>query len=133
MGKYEPLGQFLKKQKRDRIAISFAEIERVLGRKLPNSSKTHRAWWSNNPTNNVMTKEWLNAGFETEDVDISGEHLIFRKTKSTPTGKPDDSKPSFYGCMKGLVTFAPDFDPSRPKFDDIDWEKYDSDELKEQA
>src|SRR4051812_20975914 len=78
MGKYEPLNAFLKSQSRDLVPMTFAELERVLKSKLP-PSKLHRAWWSNNPDNNVMTKEWLDAGYETESVDISGEKLVFRR------------------------------------------------------
>ncbi len=78
MGKYEPLRIFLKAQNRERVPMTFPEIEKVIGAKLPNS-KQFRAWWSNNPWNNVMTKEWLEAGYETESVDVEGEKLVFRK------------------------------------------------------
>lgn len=82
MGKYEPLGHFLLKQNSEFLALSFSEIEQLLGRKLPASSREHRAWWSNNPQNNVMTREWLNAGYETESVDLGAEKLVFRKVKA---------------------------------------------------
>ena len=59
MSKYEPLGDYLKKQDRERIPMTFAEIERVTGVKLPASASKHRPWWSNNPHNSVMTKVWL--------------------------------------------------------------------------
>jgi hypothetical protein len=123
MGKYEPLGQFLKKQKRDRIRMSFKEIEQLIGTKLPKSSKSHRAWWSNNPSNNVMTKEWLAAGFETESVEIEAERLVFRKSASPhgPTAKTD--RKSIFGCMKGMVTFAPGFDPASPAYSAAEWDE----------
>lgn len=111
MGKYEPLGQFLKRQNKERINISFAEIERVLGTVLPKSSKAHRAWWSNNASNNVMTRQWLDAGYETEQVDIAAERLVFRR-KSRPAAmrrKAGERAPIF-GCMKGMMTIAPGFD-----------------------
>lgn len=118
MGKYEPLGQFLRGQRRERIAMSFAEIERILGAKLP-ASKQHRAWWSNNPDNNVMTREWLEAGYETERVDIPGQKLVFRRR-----GKAESQtgpRPSIFGCMKGMVTIAPGVDLTAPMFSDDDW------------
>lgn len=58
--------------------MTFAQIERVVGRQLP-ASKHHRAWWSNNASNNVMTRAWLAAGFRTERVDVAGEKLVFRR------------------------------------------------------
>jgi len=68
MGKYTRLGEFLRSQRRKEVPMTFAEIERVIGGKLPPNSPHYPAWWSNNPSNNVMTKVWLNAGFRTEQV-----------------------------------------------------------------
>lgn len=79
MSKYEALGDFLKRQPGERVSVSFAEIERIIGAKLPPSARKHRAWWSNNPTNSVMTTVWLAAGFESEQVDVAGRRLVFRR------------------------------------------------------
>ena len=135
MGKYEPLNVYLRSQGRDYVPMTFAEIERVLGDKLP-PSKMHRAWWSNNPTNNVMTKEWLDAGFETESVDIAGEKLAFRRVKrkedemgtagfdekpQAEFGAPVSKHPGF-GFMKGLITIEEGYDltsPSDEAWDDV--------------
>ena len=59
MGKYEPLAQFLRKQQTHEVRLTFGEIERIVGAKLPPSARKQRAWWSNNPDNSVMTKVWL--------------------------------------------------------------------------
>ena len=117
MGKYEPLGQFLRKQTRDQLPMTFAEIETVLGTTLP-PSKQHRAWWSNNPSNNVMTREWLDAGYETEAVDVESGKLVFRRAKAAaePPATPDGRHPIF-GCMKGMITFIGDYDPAEPSGD----------------
>jgi hypothetical protein len=99
MSKYEPLGQFLRQQDALYLPMRFAEIESVLGSKLPPSSKGHRAWWSNNPSNNVMTKQWLEAGYETEAVDLAAEKLVFRKVRHTGGS---------IGKSRGTVTSVPD-------------------------
>ena len=118
MGKYEPLGQFLRKQKRDRIPMTFVEIEQVLNAKLP-ASKNSRAFWSNNPDNNVMTRVWVEAGFETSNVNTKvGELLFVREGLET---KPKNNWEQIYGCMKGVVKFSPGFDPTEPAFDEKDW------------
>ena len=65
MGKYESLGTFLREQRAQEVLLTFNEIEKITGVKLPPKAQHHRAWWSNNPSNNVMTKVWLEAGFET--------------------------------------------------------------------
>lgn len=79
MSKYEPLTQFLSAQRAQEVPMSFTEIERVLGFSLPTKASGIRAWWSNNPSNNVMTKAWLAAGFITERVDMGSRRLVFRK------------------------------------------------------
>ena len=118
MSKYEPLGQFLKQQTHEFVPMTFSEIERVLHAKLPDSKK-YPAWWSNNPSNNVMTKQWLDAGFETESVDIERGKLVFRRKASLSSKNIDPEPKSIFGRMKDMITFAPDFDPTEPT--GMDW------------
>lgn len=113
MSKYEPLGQFLKQQKHEFVPMTFSEIERVLHSKLPNSKK-YPAWWSNNPSNNVMTKQWLDAGYETESVDIERGKLVFRRKAAAVTKISDLESKFFFGSLKSMITLAPDFDPTEP-------------------
>lgn len=82
MSKYEPLTQFLSAQRAREVPMSFAEIERILGFRLPEKASGIRAWWSNNASNNVMTKAWLAAGYVTERVDMGSRRLVFRKSAS---------------------------------------------------
>jgi PHD/YefM family antitoxin component YafN of YafNO toxin-antitoxin module len=82
MSKYEALGEFLKRQSNQRVTMSFAEIERIIGAKLPPSARKHRPWWSNNPTNSAMTQIWLAAGYESEQVDMAARRLVFRRVRS---------------------------------------------------
>jgi hypothetical protein len=120
MGKYEPLTEFLKKQSTGEVKLSFAQLERIIGGKLPASAQHHRAWWSNNPNNSVMTKAWLDAGFRSEQVDMEGRTLVFRRadTRSLSVAQPDSSETSnrhpLLGWMKGTVTIAPDTDLTQP-------------------
>jgi hypothetical protein len=128
MGKYSPLKEFLLGQTQDSIPMTFAEIEKLLAFKLP-ASKQYPAWWSNNPSNNPMTREWLDAGYETESVNTASGKLVFRRmrkqlwggrgadTPHTPRGR----HPGF-GFMKGLIKVEEGFDVTRP-FDDEPWDK----------
>ena len=88
MTKYEPLTAYLQSlsPQNGHYPITFKEIERVLGERLPNSAYRHRAWWSNNPSNSVMTAAWLKAGFESSAVDMAGQKLIFRRARPAPGG-----------------------------------------------
>jgi hypothetical protein len=121
MGKYEPLSEFLRKQATEEVPMTFAQIERIIGAKLPPRAQHHRAWWSNSPSNNVMTKAWLDAGFRSERVDMERRKLVFRKVASTPSGKTRPIKRAavskrhpLYGAMKGTVTIAPGVDLTQP-------------------
>jgi hypothetical protein len=131
MGKYVNLGEFLRSQKGSMVRLTFSDVERITGHRLPRSSR-YPAWWSNNPSNNVMTQIWLEAGFKTEQVDIEGRKLVFRRVKASEPAI-DDSRaaknkaattggdhPAF-GSMKGTVTVAPGVDLTEPA--DPDWGK----------
>jgi hypothetical protein len=128
MGKYLPLGDFLRKQRGTRVPMTFAEIERLIGSKLPNSRR-YPAWWSNNPFNNVMTQVWLDAGFKTEDVDVEARKVVFRRVggpppeseqASTPPDAATASKPHpLVGWMKDTVCIALGVDLTEPA--DPDW------------
>jgi hypothetical protein len=85
MSKYEPLKRFLERQDATEIPLRFAEIEEIIDAKLPPAAHRHRAWWSNNPSNNVMTRSWLAAGYVSERVDIAAERIVFRRQ---PSGRP---------------------------------------------
>ncbi len=90
MGKYAPFRSFLTEQGREIIPMTFSEIEKVLNLKLP-SSKRYPAWWSNNPSNNPMTREWLEVGYATESVDVIGEKVVFRRVRGmSGAGKRTD-------------------------------------------
>lgn len=134
MGKYEPLGDFLRSQRTQEVPLTFHDIERITGVKLPPKAQHHRAWWSNNASNNVMTKVWLDAGYETAQVDISARKLVFRKIEGIE-GKPqapsaETAKPGrhpAFGAMKGLIRIPPGVDltePADPEWADLIDKKY---------
>ncbi len=125
MSKYDPLRHFLADSQFNEVRVTFAEIEKLLGFGLPEKSQRIRAWWSNNPSNNVMTKAWLAAGYKSEQVDIEGRKLVFRRVKPRggtgsaneqpqgPTGLKPRRHPAF-GSMRGLTTIAPGTDLTAP-------------------
>ena len=120
MSKYEPLGEYLKNQGKELVPMTFAEIERVTGVALPPSAKKHRPWWSNNPSNSVMTKVWLDAGYESEQVDMERRKLVFRRVRA-PSGPPSRGSKHHpaYGALKGLMRVMPGTDLTQPA--DPEW------------
>lgn len=128
MGKYAPLRDFLISREEDYVPMSFAEIERVLGTRLP-ASKRYPAWWSNNPSNNPMTREWLEAGFETESVNTGSEKLVFRRVRkgqsaaegtggSASRGISQGARrsPSGRGFREKQTGFRPDLDAGKEDY-----------------
>jgi hypothetical protein len=147
MGKYDKLGAYLRAQTMDEVPMRFAEIERVIGDKLPPRAQFHRAWWSNNPSNNVMTKVWRDAGFKTERVDAKAGTVVFKRVEEAkketalatqqPPGmaegarefnpaEPDGEKKPYrhplFGSMKGTFTLVPSDDSEPPPEDPESWE-----------
>jgi hypothetical protein len=126
VSKYDALGAFLKSQRGDRVPMSFAEVERITGGKLPPSAAKHRPWWSNNPDNSVMTRVWLDAGFESEQVDMAGRKLVFRRVRRSVDSSAAGSRHSqnyhpLLGALKGLMQIVPGTDLTKPA--DPDWGK----------
>ncbi len=124
MSKYDRLGDFLKDQKLERVPLTFAEVERITQTKLPASAHKHRPWWSNNSTNSVLTRVWLDAGFESEQVNMTAQKLVFRRVKkpkaesSTSASRSVSIHPA-YGALKGLVKVTPGTDLTAPA--DPEW------------
>jgi hypothetical protein len=125
MSKYDPLGHFLRERSSEETPMTFAEIEKVIGISLPPAAERHPAWWSNNPSNNVMTKVWLDAGYRSERVDLGGRKLVFRRSQVRPNsprpagGQPPRAVPmgileTIRHRLRGSVTMAPDFNPAAP-------------------
>jgi hypothetical protein len=125
--KYEPLTDFLRRQSDTVVRMSFDEIERVILAKLPPSALKHRAWWSNNAENNVMTRAWRDAGFESEEVDMKGRRVAFRRVRSEAsrnTGARSvdvttEGRHPLIGWMKGTLTTAEGVDLTQPA--DPEW------------
>lgn len=145
MSKYEALTRHLSRRGEARVAMSFADMERVLGFSLPHSARLHRPWWANSAHGHVQAKGWLDAGYESREVDLEAEKLAFvrldrsesaeRRQSSggkglAETGAPFDGQASgkngekprrrhpLIGCMAGTFAIAPGVDLTEPMFTD---------------
>ena len=112
VSKYEALPQFLMRSERMIYRLSFGEIERILGFRLPKSAYEHEAWWANNATGHSHARTWLDQGWRTEEVDLTGRKITFRRSNQAPaTGR---QKRDPWGSMAGTITFLPDADLTAP-------------------
>ena len=135
--KYSALEEALKKHREDQVVMTFSEIERIIGSKLPESAFKHRAWWSNNPSNSVITVAWKNAGFETAQVEMEAHRLVFRRIGARKADRiaavaPKQPQPPekgrsytidlrhpLLGALKGTIRIAPGTNLSEPA--DPEW------------
>jgi hypothetical protein len=106
------------------VSIKFAEIEKIIGSKLPASAR-YRAWWSNNDFNSVLTKVWIEAGFKSEQVDMARHKLVFRRVRKPEAAggiaQAAGEQPIHpaYGAMQGLIRVLPGTDLTQPA--DPEW------------
>lgn len=141
MSKYDGLKDYLRTRDADEIPMTFAEIERVTGTKLPRSAYAHRPWWSNSATNSPLTRLWLEAGYRTARVDMSARRLVFERNRRRRgvEDEPETFHPGEFpsaerkgrhpmiGAMKGTFTIDSGWDltqPAMPEWADLIDEKY---------
>ena len=65
---------------------SFAEIESILGFKLPAAARRRKSWWENQSNGNglVQSLAWTSAGWDAANVNLKIESLTFHRRRSQP-------------------------------------------------
>jgi hypothetical protein len=77
--KYRGLTEYLLNAKCDRVALTYPELEEILGFSLPESAQNHmRAYWANTETHSYASS-WLAIGYRTR-VDVEGKRVLFEKS-----------------------------------------------------
>lgn len=89
-GKYQRLYAYLHSLQAQEWRTSFGEIEAVVGFQLPPSARLHRPWWGNQKRSNGHSHAlaWSVAGWETAEVDMDGETLLFRRRHPKAEARP---------------------------------------------
>jgi hypothetical protein len=104
MSKYEPLSLFLERNDSARLTLSFDKIEEVLGFSLPRSASNHPAWWANNPEGHSHSRAWIDAGWRTENLNLTARKVDFVRTSANPSGAAPKLAPDPFGVLAGTVT-----------------------------
>ena len=81
--RYAPLADWLQSQpgEVDQVQLSFTEIEKIIGGSLPDSARTHRAWWSNDAESHPQGKIWIDAGWRTTFVNLTEQRVTFTRIR----------------------------------------------------
>ena len=143
--KYDPLRLYLRQQTRNRVPMTFRQIESVIGGPLPASARRHRPWWANDARGHAHADAWLGEGYRTEEVDMEGQKLVFARAASSvrppsaaeqgmaqqgmeesmATYTPPDTgtQHPMIGALKGLLWIDPTLDLTKPALDPDEWER----------
>jgi CBS domain-containing protein len=80
-GKYAALSGHLASisKRTPNVLMTFAEIEKLMGEKLPESAYDYRAWWSNDPSK-PNAASWLSQGWKAQSLSLSERRLTFVRT-----------------------------------------------------
>lgn len=78
--RYEPLRAFLSSVSEPVLIMTYDEIEKLLGRKLPNTAygDSWRQWWANTETHS-QALAWLRAGWRVTRPDLENKRVEFRR------------------------------------------------------
>ena len=77
--KYFPLYHHLKHQRGERVVMTFAQIEAILGQRLPASARAGKAFWSNRASGGLQADAWLEAGLETVEIDLRRRRVAWSR------------------------------------------------------
>lgn len=112
MSKYEPLRHYLALSDKERMTLTFEEIEGILGFALPKSAYNYSAWWSNGGHDH--SNIWMDAGYRVEQVNFSRRQVGFVKSGAAP-GPRSPSKTRLPRRAKTVITKQMPIDPEAKK------------------
>ena len=78
---YQKFSGWLKKQDGEEVNCSFEQIEKIINAKLPNSAYKYAAWWSNHPSQPLMS-QILKVGWQTKSFDLRKKNITFYRKQA---------------------------------------------------
>ena len=78
---FEPLHKYLRDRYADRLVLTFAEIEDLLGVALPDAAKTQGTWWDTpgrSAARSAQADAWVLAG-RTATVNMGARIVVFER------------------------------------------------------
>lgn len=80
MGKYDTLGGYLRRQPSSikQVALTFAQIEKMIADELPYSARAYFRWWDNEQ-GDALARVILSAGWRITMVDMEKGKVRFQR------------------------------------------------------
>ena len=69
--KYETLTEYLQHSKNEFETMTYSELEKILGFRLPYSAYEHRPWWAN--SGHIQAESWITAGWKVRTVNLGSQ------------------------------------------------------------
>lgn len=81
MSQYHPLSRWLDSLLSNEIALTFQQVELILGFPLPRTARERPQWWANEASNtrHVQCNSWTCAGFRVKNLDRAKESVVFER------------------------------------------------------
>ena len=85
VSKYDGLTRHLKFRAAftSQVKLTFARMDGLIGTNLPMEAYRSEAWWSNLPSS-AHAKDWLDAGWEVQEVNLKDGYVVFKKVRELP-------------------------------------------------
>jgi hypothetical protein len=82
VSKYAGLGGYLKFRGAftDTVKLGFARIDGIIGDNLPMDAYRNEKWWENT-SSHIHARAWLEAGWETQEVNTKAGYVVFKRLK----------------------------------------------------
>ena len=88
-GKYQPLCHYLENRYANRVVLTFAQIEDLLGFPLPDSARVHQAWWENKDPNDTPpphSRSWTLANMTATPI-LQAQTVVFERAQGAGRGR----------------------------------------------
>ncbi len=128
---YEQFTKYLDDIGEDSFSISFGEIEKIIGEKLPESAFQYQAWWSNSDSHPFM-REVLSHNWKSRKLNLERKNIEFYKTSESSLLKFVRDEMQMNANYQPIVIkmllenedkgFAVSYDDIRKKFDDLNFD-----------
>jgi hypothetical protein len=82
-GKYKGLYEYLDNRYANTVVLTFAQIEDLLGFKLPDSARVDHAWWANNGPNDTPPPQWRSRTLasRTATPNLQAQTVVFERAQ----------------------------------------------------
>lgn len=79
--KYELLMSYFKGLSKNKLRLTYIEIEKIIKFKLPDSAYNYRAYWNESKTHTI-TRSWIENGWKITEVNL-GYYIEFERINTS--------------------------------------------------